>query len=50
MSEKKNLIVELTIEFAIKIIKYCEFLDDQKKWVIAKRLLRSGTSIGTLNN
>lgn len=41
-----NLIVDLTLEFAIEIVKYCELLEANKKYVIARQLLRSGTSIG----
>ena len=43
---KNNLIVNLTHEFAIVIVKYCEMLEANKKYVIARQLLRSGTSIG----
>ncbi|HYM94936.1 MAG TPA: four helix bundle protein [Chitinophagaceae bacterium] len=44
--EKENIILSLTLEFAIEIVKYCEFLEEKKKFVIAKQLLKSGTSIG----
>ena len=44
--QKNNLIVDLTLEFAIEIVKYCEVLESNKKFVIARQLLRSGTSIG----
>ena len=44
--QKSNLIVDLTLEFAIEIVKYCEVLESNKKYVIARQLLRSGTSIG----
>lgn len=43
---KNNLIVDLTLEFAIEIVRYCEILEANKKYVIARQLLRSGTSIG----
>ena len=42
----KNVIVELSFEFALKIISYVELLEKNRKYVIAKQLLRSGTSIG----
>ena len=45
-SLKSNLIVGLTLEFAIEVVKYCEVLELNKKYVIARQLLRSGTSIG----
>lgn len=41
-----NLILKETFEFAIEIIKYSELLEKDKRFVIAKQLLRSGTSIG----
>jgi four helix bundle protein len=45
---KENLIVNLTLNFAIEIVKYCELLEEKKKFVIAKQLLKSGTSIGAM--
>ena len=42
----KNLIVDLTLEFALKIIKYAESLEYNRKYLIARQLLKSGTSIG----
>ncbi|MFT3935493.1 MAG: four helix bundle protein [Chitinophagaceae bacterium] len=44
--QTKNVIVEKSLFFSIEVIKFCELLDTQKKFVIAKQLLRSGTSIG----
>ncbi|MBC8266770.1 MAG: four helix bundle protein [Flavobacteriales bacterium] len=44
--EKKNIIVEKTIHFALLVIEFCELLEREKKFVIARQLLRSGTSIG----
>ncbi|NUQ25461.1 MAG: four helix bundle protein [Saprospiraceae bacterium] len=46
MNEKENLILDLTFEFALAIISYCEELELYRKYVISKQLLRSGTSIG----
>jgi four helix bundle protein len=45
-NDKDNLILNLSLEFAIKIIVYVEILEEAKKYVIAKQLLKSGTSIG----
>lgn len=45
-NDKDNLIVKLTFEFAIEIIEYSELLEEQRKYVIARQLLKSGTSIG----
>ena len=44
--EKKNEILELSFEFALQIIIYCELLEENRKYVIARQLLKSGTSIG----
>ena len=44
--DKDNLIVSLTFQFALEVIKFTELLEREKKYVIAKQLLRSGTSVG----
>ncbi|MFY7728998.1 MAG: four helix bundle protein [Flavobacterium sp.] len=44
--ERENLIVTKSVDFALEIIQYCEVLEQHKKFVIAKQLLRCGTSIG----
>ena len=46
MEDKDNIIIKLTFHFALDIIKYCESLQDDKKFIIANQLLKSGTSIG----
>jgi len=43
---RKNEIVEISFEFAILIIELSEVLESQRKYVIAKQLLKAGTSIG----
>ena len=45
-NDKPNLIVDKTIDFSLAIIAYCEKLEAIKKYVIARQLLKSGTSIG----
>src|ERR1700712_3320279 len=45
-NDKDNLIVKLTFEFALDIIEFSEELEAQRKFVIAKQILKSGTSIG----
>lgn len=42
----KNIILEKSFEFALKIIEYSETLESKRKFVIATQLLKSGTSIG----
>lgn len=46
MKQNDNLVLGLTFEFALAIVKYCELLEEKKKYVIARQLLRAGTSIG----
>ncbi|MDR0810806.1 MAG: four helix bundle protein [Paludibacter sp.] len=41
-----NRIVDLSFDFALSIIDFSELLEEKKKFVIAKQILRSGTSIG----
>jgi four helix bundle protein len=43
---KENVILNLSFEFALAIIEFTEKLEETKKYVIARQLLRSGTSIG----
>ena len=42
----RNIAVEKSIEVDLLTIEYCEILEEKKKYVIAKQLLKSGTSIG----
>ena len=41
--EKKNVILEKSFEFALAIIEFPEELENEKKFVIARQLLKSGT-------
>jgi four helix bundle protein len=45
-NDRDNLIIKLTLEFALQIVEYAELLEDHKKYVISRQLLKSGTSIG----
>ncbi len=46
---KENVLKNKSFEFAIRIVKLCEFLRKNKKeYVLSKQILRSGTSIGAL--
>jgi four helix bundle protein len=45
-NDKENIIIEKSFKFALKIVLYCETLEENKKFVISRQLLRSGTSIG----
>lgn len=49
MSEKKNIIKEKSFSFALRIVKLCKLLQEERReWVISKQLMRSGTAIGAL--
>ena len=41
-----NPLLRLSIDFSLKVIAYCEKLEADKKYVLARQLLKSGTSIG----
>jgi four helix bundle protein len=43
---KENVIVDKSFLFAVELIKFCEYLDEKRKFVVSNQLLRSGTSIG----
>lgn len=46
MLNKENIVLKLSFEFSLRIIQYSDKLYEQRKFVIANQLLRSGTSIG----
>jgi four helix bundle protein len=43
---EKNPILKLTLDFSVMVIEYCEKLGREKKFVVAKQLLKTGTSTG----
>lgn len=45
-NDKDNVIIDLTFKFSLAIVDYCELLESNRKYVIARQLLKSGTSIG----
>lgn len=45
-SDRKNLIVDLTLEFALDVVSFTEILRNEKKFELSGQLFRSGTSIG----
>ncbi len=45
-NDRDNLIVEMTTDFALMIIEFSEKLEQERKFIIARQLLKSGTSIG----
>ena len=44
--QTKNVIVDKSLDFSVEVIKFCELLESQRKFVVPRQLLRSGTSIG----
>jgi four helix bundle protein len=43
---EKNPLLKKSIEFSLAVIEYCEMLEANKKYILARQLLRSATSIG----
>jgi four helix bundle protein len=46
MFRRDGPIVVKSTDFAVRIIKYCDFLNTKKQFVFSNQLLKSGTSIG----
>lgn len=44
--ETKNIIVEKSLTFGVEIVRFSELLEGAKKYVVAKQILRCGTSVG----
>jgi four helix bundle protein len=43
---ENNPLLKLSIAFSLKVIEYCEILNEQKKFILSNQLMRSATSIG----
>ena len=46
MYQRKNVILDLSYQFSLEILKINDLLENQKHFCIANQVLRSGTSIG----
>ena len=47
LESNKNIVVEKSFDFAIRIVKLYKYLTDNKKeYILSKQVLKSGTSIG----
>ena len=47
MGKKENALSDKSLMFAVRVVKFYQYLCEEKKeFVISKQLLRSGTSIG----
>ncbi|MFN8334033.1 MAG: four helix bundle protein [Cyclobacteriaceae bacterium] len=45
-NDRENVIVDLTFKFSLLLLDYCELLESNRKYILARQLLKSGTSIG----
>lgn len=43
---QENPILKETFEFSLMIVRFSEVLEDNRKYAIAKQVIRSGTSVG----
>ncbi|MCK9413623.1 MAG: four helix bundle protein [Prolixibacteraceae bacterium] len=46
MEKSGNEILDVTFEFALAIVEFAEILENNRKFIIANQILKSGTSIG----
>ncbi len=44
--ETRNIIVENVLDFGLEVVRFCELLNERRKFVVSNQLLRSGTSVG----
>ena len=42
----ENIVLRKSFQFALDVVKYCETLEANRKFVVSNQLLKSGTSIG----
>jgi four helix bundle protein len=45
-NDKPNLMVDLTFQFSLDVIKFIDELEISRKFVFANQILKAGTSIG----
>jgi four helix bundle protein len=43
---KNSIVYEKSFQFSVKIVKLYKMLSDKKEYILAKQILRCGTSIG----
>ncbi len=46
MLKKDNVVVNKSTSFAIRIIALSDFLEGKRRYVLARQILKSGTSVG----
>ncbi len=44
--ETRNIIVENVLDFGLEVVRFCELLNERRKFVVSNQMLRSGTSVG----
>jgi len=44
--KKENPVLDKSFQFALDVMEFSEILDESRKFVLSKQLLRAGTSIG----
>ncbi len=48
-TQRENIIKTKTFSFALKIVKCCKFIiENKREYILSKQFLRSGTAIGAL--
>lgn len=46
MKPKSNPVLNISFSFALKIIRYSEQLEAERRYILARQIIKSGTSIG----
>lgn len=41
-----NILADKSLKFAVRIYRLCKYLEEKKEFIIARQLLKSGTSVG----
>lgn len=44
-NDKENIIVTKALQFSLQIIDFCELLEEKRKHIVARQLLKSGTAL-----
>jgi four helix bundle protein len=45
-NDKQNVIIDKSFHFSLNIIEFSEILEENRKYVLGRQILKSGTSIG----
>lgn len=46
MIERKNVVLDKSFKFAVKIYNLCKILEERREYILSNQILKSGTSIG----